>query len=256
MAAIVHEDSRGGIEFRRIRFAIESIPAGAHVPRHRHLDAYATLILDGAYEQASYAGRLRVAAGDVLVQPTLDCHANRMLSRGVRILRLPWPRDAGFGGVFRIADADTIVKAAIEDIATASALLVSAVRGLAPRARFVDGIGDLLAADLAGDPSLAVGEWAERAGVARESATRGFTRLFGVPPARFGAELRARNAWLQTTASRDRLCEIAADAGFCDQAHMTRAIKRLTGDTPAQWRQSLARPAGAERDSSGRARSF
>lgn len=228
-----------GVEFRHIRFEPESIEPGRGVPRHRHLDAYATIVVEGAYEQAGYAGRLRVAAGDVLIQPTLDCHANAMLSRGVRIQRLPWPRDHGLGGVFRVAGIDAILRTAASDVACASAMLVAAMRETTPVLRRIERIGDVLAAEIAGDPDLRIGEWAERAGCARESATRSFTRAFGVSPARFGAELKARAAWLRAVASRERLCDVAAGAGFCDQAHMTRAVKRLTGKTPARWRRAL-----------------
>jgi hypothetical protein len=38
----------------------------------------------GAFEQASYAGRVTVRAGDLMVQPTLDCHANGLPSRHAR----------------------------------------------------------------------------------------------------------------------------------------------------------------------------
>jgi len=238
----VDDARRANVEFRRIRFAVESIAAGHDVPRHRHLDAYATLIIEGAYEQTAYAGRLRVAAGDVLVQPTLDCHANRMLSRGVRLLRLPWPRDCGLGGVFRIVGIDEILRTGRIDVVAASAMLIIAVRRAAPLAPLVDCVGDLLAADLAADPELHIGHWAERTGIAREHATRSFTRTFAVSPARFGAELKARAAWLRAVESRERLCDVAACTGFCDQAHMTREVKRLTGDTPANWRRLLDRP--------------
>ncbi len=44
----------------------------------------------GAFEQASYAGRVTVRAGDLMVQPTLDCHANGLPSRHAHVLRLPW----------------------------------------------------------------------------------------------------------------------------------------------------------------------
>lgn len=229
------------VEFRRIQFAPESVPPGQGVPRHRHFEAYATIVIEGAYEQSAYAGRMRVSAGDVLIQPTLDCHANAMLSRGIRLQRLPWPRESGLGGVYRIGNIDAILKAATSEILVASAMLVATIRRASPLVPRIERIGDLLAADIAGDPDLPIGEWAECIGVARESATRSFSHAFGVSPARFGAELKARSAWLRAIASRERLCEVAAGAGFCDQAHMTRAVKRLTGDTPASWRRSFGR---------------
>ena len=69
--------------FRLARLGIERLAPGYALPRHQHGEAYATVLLRGAFEQASYAGRMRVEAGQVLIQPTLDAHADRMLSAAV-----------------------------------------------------------------------------------------------------------------------------------------------------------------------------
>src|SRR5262245_36894634 len=109
---------------RHIRFGVpERLPRDHHVPRHQHVEAYATLVLGGAYEQLAYAGRLRLEAGDVLLQPTFDCHADRMLSQGLEILRLPWRRESGFGGVYRRCRVDLIRQAAGRDLREAVVLL-------------------------------------------------------------------------------------------------------------------------------------
>jgi hypothetical protein len=42
------------------------------MPRHRHLQRYAAIVLSGGYVEAGDAGRMRVRAGDVLVH---DEHA-------------------------------------------------------------------------------------------------------------------------------------------------------------------------------------
>lgn len=78
---------------RAIRAGLERLPPGRDLPRHQHVDAYATIVLHGAYEQFAYAGRLKVQAGDVLIQPTLDCHADQMLSPSLTLIRLPWRRE-------------------------------------------------------------------------------------------------------------------------------------------------------------------
>src|SRR5579859_6194449 len=78
------------MNFRKIRFEPEWLPAGHDGSRHQHLEAYASIVLEGRYEQAGYSGRWTVGGGDVLLQPTLDCHADRMLSRGVWVQRPPW----------------------------------------------------------------------------------------------------------------------------------------------------------------------
>jgi AraC-like DNA-binding protein len=227
-----------GSGFRLIGFEPEWIPAGFDAPRHRHLDAYATILLEGAYEQSAYAGRLSVSAGDVLVQPTLDAHADRLISRGVRLLRLPWPRDAGLGGVWRPRDLDTVIRVARRDVVEASALLAAQLRPGERRPPRADAPHDRLAAALV-DGEASIGLWAERSGVRRETVSRRFLGAYGVTPARFRAEQRARQAWLRATGSREPLAVIAADLGFTDQAHMTRSVRFISGDTPAAWRRRM-----------------
>ena len=74
---------------RTVAAGLERLERAGWLPRHRHRDAYALIAVDGVFEQVSYAGRVLARAGDLLLQPTLDCHANRALSEHVRVLRLP-----------------------------------------------------------------------------------------------------------------------------------------------------------------------
>ena len=76
---------RPSFSFRTTVPGRETLPRGFSLPRHRHLDAYALVTIAGAFEQTSYAGRVNVCAGDLLVQPTLDCHSNRLKSSGAQI---------------------------------------------------------------------------------------------------------------------------------------------------------------------------
>ena len=221
---------------RSIRHGIEAIDPGPGLPRHQHLQAYATLVLDGAYEQTAYAGRLIAEPGAVLVQPTLDCHANRMLGPGAKIVRLPWRREAGVGGVFRIRAFDEVRRVAERDPLEAGEALAEALGELGPPGGELGDWPDLLAGDLNADPDLRLGAWAERMGVARETVSRGFARVYGVGPARFRAELQARQAVLRIAGGSEPLAAIASELGFADQPHMTRAVGWLTGAAPSAWR--------------------
>jgi AraC-like DNA-binding protein len=98
----------------------------------------------------------------------------------------------------------------------------------------------MLLTDLENDASMEIGEWAEANGLARETVSRGFTAAYGVSPSVLRAELRARWAWLRITRGSECLCRIAADAGFADQAHMTRWVHRITGAPPAVWRRKTS----------------
>jgi len=222
--------------FRTIVPGRETLTPGYDLPRHRHLEPYALVVIAGGFEQTSYAGRVLVSAGDVLVQPTLDCHANRLSSRGAQILRLPWTHVEGAGGVHRLRDVDGVVRLAARDVRAASELVRTEVALSDP----VDGESDwpdMLARDIRRGRAGRLAEWAVRNGLAVETLSRGFARLYGVAPARFRVEWKARGAWLRVIGTEDTLASIAAGAGFADQAHMTRSIVALTGAPPSRWRR-------------------
>lgn len=222
---------------RRIKSGVEKLPHIEGIPRHQHVEAYVTLILGGAYEQMTYGGRLRLAEGDLVVQPSFDCHSDRMLSNGLTLLRLPWQPDLSMGGIWGGRDLDLVRRAAEKDVIEAVGLLSEQIAGRRPQAPDLRHWSDRLAADLAQDGALSLGEWAERQGLARETVARGFKAAYGVSPARFRLEIRARQAWAACLSGAADLAAIAQDLGFADQPHMTRAVKWLTGRTPDVWRR-------------------
>jgi len=218
-------------DLRTIVVGRERLARGGDLPRHRHLEPYAIVVIRGCFDQVGVAGRVRVRAGDLLVQPTLDGHRDRMLSSSIEILRLPWC-DEDLGGVYALADLDAVVRAAERDVGEA----IAVARWTTRRAAAADW-PDVLATALARDEVTGLGAWAEERGVARETISRGFTAAYGVPARQWRVELRARAAWLRTVRTREPLAAIAVSTGFADQAHMTRAIRALTGASPGSWRR-------------------
>jgi AraC-like DNA-binding protein len=227
--------------FRQITPGIETLPCNFSLPRHRHLRAYATVVLAGSFEESGYNGRISATAGDVLIHPALDCHGNQMVSAGVKLIRLDWPDASGIGGLYHLDDVDEVARTAEKDVIEATHLLKRALREgctLSPGQR--NDWPDLLLADLTKNASMAIGIWAEVNGLARETVSRGFAAAYGTAPSILRAELRTRSAWLRITRESECLCRIAAETGFADQAHMTRWINRITGAPPAVWRQNTS----------------
>jgi AraC-like DNA-binding protein len=229
--------------FRQITPGIETLPCSFSLPRHRHLQAYATVVLAGSFEESGYVGRIRATAGDVLIHPALDCHENQMISAGVKLIRLNWTDESGVGGLYSLDDVDEIARAAEKDVIAAKHLLEHTLRKRRdPSSGQRNDWPDLLLTQLKRNSPAEIGEWAEEIGLARETVSRGFTAAYGVTPSVLRAELRARRAWLRITRSSDCLCTIAAETGFADQAHMTRWIHRITGAPPAAWRTADLQP--------------
>lgn len=225
--------------FRHIDPGIETLAFNFSLPRHRHLRAYATVVLAGCFEESGYNGRVRATAGDVLIHPALDCHGNQMVLAGVKLIRLHWRDDDGVGGLYRLDNLDELARAAENDVLQAAFLLQHGLRQKCiPSPGQQNDWPDLLLTALARNLSLEIGVWAEQHGLARETVSRGFAAAYGAVPSLLRAELRTRSAWLRITRTSDCLCTIAAETGFADQAHMTRWVHRITGVTPALWRRS------------------
>lgn len=210
----------------------QRLDAGAW-PRHRHATAYAAVVLSGGYLEAGGAGRWRAEAGDVLAHPAFDAHQNVLRGRAW-VLNVPLPLAADLPPVFRVADLDAVERAYRADPHQAARLLVPA----AQRAPLCEDWPDLLAAALAADPALSLGDWARANGLAPAVVSRGFKATFGVTPVAFRAERRAQAAWRDLTTSTTPMSAVAHDRGFADQAHLSRAVRALTGASPRAWRDA------------------
>lgn len=227
-----------GVNFRQIALGIDTLRTSIRLPRHRHLRGYATVILSGRLDESGYIGRIHASAGDVLIHCALDCHANPWVSSGIQLIRLDWPENFGEGGLFRLDNVDLLARTAEKDVRAAALLLAHTLnKERPPSPGRQNDWPDLLAMSLAQNAQLEIGAWAKENGLAPETVSRGFAAAYGVAPTSFRGELRARTAWLRIRRSAERLCTIAADTGFADQAHMTRWVHRVTGSPPAAWRQ-------------------
>ena len=87
--------------------------------------------------------------------------------------------------------------------------------------------GDITVADLANVACLSVFHF-----------TRAFAASMGVPPHRYVSRRRLESAKAMIAAGRASLLEIALDCRFSSQSSFTRAFRRATGMTPAEYRRT------------------
>ncbi|ANH67722.1 helix-turn-helix domain-containing protein [Mitsuaria sp. 7] len=200
--------------------------------RHRHRHAYVALVLAGGYMEAGDRGRLRVEAGQAVFHGEHESHQNEFFRAGARVLNLPAPGGDVVEAFGQVDDADAIARLAERDPREAAALLRQTFR---PSVARLNDWPDLLAAALAADPNLVLADWADAMGIAPQSLSRGFGRAYGTSPKRYRLELRALQALRRLPGWRGSMAALAAESGFADQAHLTRAIVELTGRTPTRW---------------------
>ena len=205
------------------------------IPRHRHDHAYAALVLSGSYEECGSRGRLRAGPGDVLFHDPFDAHLDRFSGRGAQILNLPFETFSAGPRIARVADADAVARIAERDVAAACAQLCAELR---PIECVPCDWPDRLADSLLAHPDCLLAQWAHDHALAAATVSRGFGKVFGLTPAQFRVEARARHALTMITSRDESLAAIAFANGFADQAHMSRAIRALTGQPPGFWRRS------------------
>ncbi len=98
--------------------------------------------------------------------------------------------------------------------------------------RAIIAVRDYLKEHLAGDVSLA--ELTAIAQLSRFHLLRLFRHQIGVPPHEYQLQLRVAHA-RKLIRRGEAISQAALATGFCDQSHLSRSFKRITGMTPGQY---------------------
>lgn len=87
---------------------------------------------------------------------------------------------------------------------------------------------------------VSVADAAQAAGLSRCHFLRAFRASVGVSPHEYLVQCRLRYArrLIALDGGRRSLAGIAIEAGFSDQAHLTRHFRRAFGQTPGQWQRA------------------
>ena len=222
-------------EIRLVAYA-----GGARQSRHAHARDSLTLVLSGTLREDSELGPEQAGALSLVAKPAAFEHENAFGRDGVVTLQAILPREARLmdarwthdgpacRGMLRLlasleegrADVDDLLDEAIDALASADA-----------GPSWLDDVRCALERDAAPIATLA-----RKVGVHPVHLARRFRARFGVSPAAYRARMRARRAAQALLDSESPLAEIALDAGFCDQPHMSRDVRAFTGMTPRALR--------------------
>ncbi len=217
--------------------------AGGVIGLHRHAAPYTAVVLEGRYVEFSVDGVWVCEPGDLVIHPAWHLHANRFSNRRCSVLniQLTVSRASSLvasGRVWRARDIGPLLRERGPALDKLERVLERAEpRRAAPAPASLESFLTWLR----DEDSPGVAESASRAGISREHASRTFRRHLGLSPRTFRAESRFRRALALLLGEELSLAAVAFEAGYADQAHLTRTFRTATGMTPGQMRRCIRR---------------
>ncbi|HVS04186.1 MAG TPA: AraC family transcriptional regulator [Thermoanaerobaculia bacterium] len=264
MVPVIEREER----FREFSVRCVRYPAGLTQMPHAHPEPRLCLILRGTLAETSAAGAVNAGAWSLAVKPPGVEHSDSFGPTGTRILSVLFATERGATsaeartslGRWQWLDDGTGARPGVAALAALTVggtagrnAIAAAVRALLhelqerERRRAVATSPPWMALALAalerdnGGPG-AVSRAAGAAGVHRVTLARRLRR-HGKGSARGRlCWLRVRRAAHWLTGTTRPLARIAVEAGFADQSHMCRDVRRTLGVTPGRLRQLAAGP--------------
>lgn len=250
-----------------VRLRESAYGPGVRMPSHRHPHPYFCLVLRGRLLENVGGLDASFGPGTVHFHPVHEAHASETGPEGAHCLSITFegrleqvltrsrcavPYRALGGGVLRAVHAcarelprgddasDLALEAASLSLVSNLLRLPNSTGGRAPE--WLAALVQTL--ETAGPPAPRLSELAASAGVGEVQLVREFRRHLGCTPGAYLRRRRLESVRLGLETTRRPIAELAFEAGYSDQAHMTRAFRAAFSQTPAAYRRAHGRPAG------------
>jgi AraC family transcriptional regulator len=232
---------------------------------HAHEKTNITLLFAGQLEEC--VGRLTVQARSlsVVVKPAGTVHMNRFGRHGAHTFLVAPPIDsisrlqcedawrwyhsgavvsAALGAYRQFRTAPETGAADLQDVVTELISVIADDAGGVQQSTIASGVQCVRDRIHDEFPRFAgVSELARAVDLHPVYLARAFRSRFGCTISEYVQRLRVRDAADRISRRGQSLAQVAADAGFADQPHLSRVFKRQTGFTPGQFSRLTSRHA-------------
>lgn len=234
---------------------------GLRTPRHCHEFAYLSLVMEGASEQQVSGQMRRAEAGEMIFHPQGEIHSDKFLAPRTRLFQFEifpellrrYPGEPADRSEMRSRRCQWLAESVLQELQHPDEATPLAVEGL--------GL-ELLSAfwrEKSSERSASAPMWVQRAreivrerftetltleevasavGVSETHLARAYRRYHHCTLGEDLRRCRIEFACEQLSLTGRSLAEIAAAAGFCDQAHFTRTFQRALATSPGLYRLS------------------
>jgi AraC family transcriptional regulator len=255
---VVQRRDAAGLVFSRLLYKPRAV-LGPHAHRH----AYLSFVSSGSYTERLEGVTRDCEASTLLCHAAGERHANVFHDQPVSLLRveevgsdlLGQPLCAAYSRAYRGEHALVLCRKMLQELDGSDDLTPLALQGLAyelvaglargsRRARsagpaWLASIDDLLHASFREPPTLAA--MAVTAGVHPVHLARTYRKHRRQTIGERIRELRLESACHLLATTLDPIAEIAHGAGFADQSHLARLMRRRLGLSPSEYRAQRAR---------------
>ena len=257
-----------GIARRRLAIGMYAVTEARYaanqcVPRHEHALSSWTLVISGRFEEAFSRETLVCGAGSLLTKPYSADHRNRYGPEGARCLLVELDSENNVGSpgllspdrprtyssaliltrTLRLArhfeSSDALTNLVIEEMLFELSAAVGRMNGsrAACSKAWLNAVRDQMEAEFRSPPTLS--ELADLHGRHPAYVCQEFRRAFGTTLGEYVRRVRFEWAREALRAGTRRLSDIALAAGFSDQAHFNREVRRRTGMSPSALAAAL-----------------
>lgn len=265
--AMRHGEFYGHRECRRstegLQLSVLAADPRRVVERHTHDDAHWILVLDGWYRSSAH-GASSVESGAMLIfNPVGTTHRDTFLERPQRSLGAFFALSIAPCALAQLGDETTLPHEAIavrnSDALRVAQQGVAAARSTHPTRLTLESIAAELLGALVRRPrcergrplwfrsacellrdecasTLTIAETARAVGVHPVHLARVFRQFERCSPGEYARRARADYAAALLSESRVPLSDVAQRAGYADQSHLSKAMRRYFGRTPGELR--------------------
>lgn len=227
------------------RLVLSHYAAGEACRAHRHGEVQRSLLLAGGYIETSDEGRREVEGRTFSVKPAGFEHEDTFGGAGALILSVQGKDGGTSKDRYRLTPwaSPHAVQMMMCDAFAGNATTAGMPGGECGADGEAPVPGWLREARrrLMEQPGMPIASLARSMGRHPVYLARQFRAAFGRPPSQIRQDDRTARAIDRIVRSSLSLADIAFAEGFSDQAHMTRAVRRVSGRTPGGLRCILAR---------------
>lgn len=217
---------------------------------HEHGAAHVSILLSGSLEESTRRNSTIAEGCAMRVRREGFIHAVSFGRSGALVLTLPAPDDGASDadGAWLQLARPTSVRHVLtslfggpaSDVETASAELMALAKPAAPGAKLAPAWLRAAREQIQEEPAeTRIADLSAHAGVHRVHFARQFLAVYGAPPSVFRRRAMLTRALAAILGRGGPLGPAAAEAGFSDQAHMTRTFVEFLGITPGRLQDSL-----------------